>query len=80
MPAPDLLQRDFTAEVPNQKWCGDFKQADTDAGPVYLASVEDLFSRRMLGFATSDRYPPPRSSSPPRRTWPSPPEAATSRA
>jgi len=56
-PAPDLIQRDFTAEAPNQKWCGDFKQADTDQGPVYLASVEDLFSRRMLGFATSERYP-----------------------
>jgi len=56
-PAPDLIQRDFTAEAPNQKWCGDFKQADTDQGPVYLASVEDPFSRRILAFATSERYP-----------------------
>lgn len=57
VPAPDLLQRDFTAAAPDQKWVGDFKQADTDAGPVFLASVEDLYSRRMLGFATSDRHP-----------------------
>jgi len=56
-PAPDLLGRDFTAEDPNQKWCGDFKQIDTDEGPCYLATVEDLFSRRMLGFALSDDYP-----------------------
>ena len=53
----DLLKRDFTAEAPDQKWCGDFKQVHTDAGPVFLATVEDLFSRRMLGFAQSDSYP-----------------------
>ena len=42
---PDLLRRDFTAERPDQKWVGDFKQIDTGEGPVYLATVEDLFSR-----------------------------------
>ena len=56
-PAPDLLGRDFSAERPDQKWCGDFKQAPTGEGPVFLASVEDLYSRRMLGFATSERHP-----------------------
>ncbi len=56
-PAPDLLGRDFTAERPDQKWCGDFKRVPTDEGSVFLASVEDLYSRRMLGFATSDRHP-----------------------
>ncbi|MXX23520.1 MAG: IS3 family transposase [Acidimicrobiaceae bacterium] len=56
-PAPDLLQRDFTAQAPDQKWCGDFKQVPTGEGPVFLATVEDLYSRRMLVFATSDRYP-----------------------
>ena len=56
-PVPDLLGRDFTAERPDQKWCGDFKQVDTDEGPVFLATVEDLYSRRMLGYATSDTYP-----------------------
>ena len=56
-PIPDLLERDFSAERVNQKWAGDFKQVDTEQGPVFLATVEDLFSRRMLGFAQSDRHP-----------------------
>ena len=56
-PAPDLVGRDFSAPAPNRRWCGDFKQIDTDEGPCYLASVEDLFSRRMLGFALSEGYP-----------------------
>ncbi len=56
-PAPDLLKRDFSAERADQKWCGDFKQVNTAEGPVFLATVEDLYSRRMLGFATSERHP-----------------------
>ena len=56
-PVPDLLRRDFTADGVNEKWVGDFKQIDTGEGPVFLATVEDLFSRRMLGFAQSDRHP-----------------------
>lgn len=51
---PDLVCRDFSAPAPNTKWCGDVKQIDTLEGPLYLASVEDLFSRRMLGFAMSE--------------------------
>ena len=53
----DLLGRDFRSEGFNQKWCGDFKQVPTAEGPVFLATVEDLYSRRMIGFATSDRHP-----------------------
>ena len=56
-PVPDLLRRDFTAGRVNEKWVGDFKQVDTAEEPVFLATVEDLFSRRMLGFAQSDRHP-----------------------
>ena len=56
-PVPDLLRRDFTAGGVGEKWVGDFKQVDTGEGPVFLATVEDLFSRRMLGFAQSDRHP-----------------------
>ena len=56
-PVPDLLRRDFTAERPDQKWVGDFKQVDTAEGPVFLAAVEDLYSRRVLGYATSLRHP-----------------------
>lgn len=54
---PDLLGRDFTASKPDEKWCGDFKQINTAEGPTFLASVEDLFSRRMVGFALCDDYP-----------------------
>ena len=56
-PVSDLLRRDFTAQGPDHKWVGDFKQIDTDEGPVFLATVEDLYSRRMLGFAQSDSHP-----------------------
>ncbi|WP_419925089.1 IS3 family transposase [Candidatus Poriferisocius sp.] len=53
----DLLGRDFSATEINQKWCGDFKEVKTAEGPVFLATVEDLWSRRMVGFATSNDYP-----------------------
>jgi transposase InsO family protein len=55
--APDLVGRDYSALAPTVKWCGDFKQIDTDEGPLYLGSVEDFYSRRLLGFAMSERYP-----------------------
>ena len=54
-PVPDLLRRDFTAGGVDEKWVGDFKQVNAGEGPVFLATVE--FSRRMLGFAQSDRHP-----------------------
>jgi antitoxin component of MazEF toxin-antitoxin module len=54
--APDLLGRDFTAPAPNRKGCGDLTEIPTGDGKLYLAAVEDLFSRRLLGFAMSDRH------------------------
>jgi transposase InsO family protein len=54
--APDLLNRDFTAPAPDVKWCGDLTEIPTGEGKLYLAAVEDLFSRRLLGFAMSDRH------------------------
>ena len=53
----DLLRRDFSASGINQKQFGDFKEVKTAEGPVFLATVLDLCSRRMVGFATSDDYP-----------------------
>jgi putative transposase len=47
--ARDLVRRKFTAVAPDVLWCGDVTQIDTDEGPLYLATTEDLFSRRMLG-------------------------------
>ena len=55
--AEDLLRRDFGAKAINQKWCGDFKEVKTAQGPVFAATVLDLCSRRIVGFATSDHYP-----------------------
>ena len=53
----DLLCRDFSADGVNQKQFGDFKEVKTAEGPVFSATVLDLCSRRMVGFATSDYYP-----------------------
>jgi putative transposase len=52
-PFPDLVKRDFTAPAPNVKWCGDITEVPTDEGKLYLATALDLFSRRLLGYATS---------------------------
>lgn len=49
----DLLHRDFTADAPNCKWVGDMTEIPTAAGKLYLATVIDLYSRRLLGAATS---------------------------
>lgn len=51
---PDLLHRDFSAPAPNVKWCGDMTEIPTEEGKLFLASVLDLHSRRLLGCATSD--------------------------
>jgi transposase InsO family protein len=45
---PDLLRRDFTAPAPNRKWCGDITEIPTGEGKLYLATVLDLYSRRLL--------------------------------
>ena len=53
--APNLLQQDFTASRPNQKWVGDITYIWTREGWVYLAVILDLFSRRVVGWAVSNR-------------------------
>jgi putative transposase len=54
VPFPDLVCRDFSAPAPDVKWCGDMTEIPTLEGKLYLATVEDLFSRRLLGFAMSE--------------------------
>jgi len=49
---PDLVKRDFTADSPNSKWVGDMTEIPTAAGKLYLATVIDLFSRKLLGAAS----------------------------
>jgi putative transposase len=53
--APNLLQQDFTATAPNEKWVGDITYLWTDEGWLYLAVVIDLFSRSVIGWAMSER-------------------------
>ncbi len=52
--ADNLLQRDFTAAVPNQVWVTDVTAVWTLVGWVYLAAIIDLFSRRVVGWAMSE--------------------------
>ncbi len=53
---PDLLRRDFNADRPNSHWVGDMTEIPTTAGKLYLATVIDLYSRRLLG-ATTRAHP-----------------------
>lgn len=53
---PDLVGRDFTADAINQKWCGDLTEIPTEQGKLYLASVLDLGSRRVPGFALGEHH------------------------
>ena len=53
--APNLVAQDFTADGPDRKWGADISYIWTAEGWLYLAVVLDLFSRRVVGWATSDR-------------------------
>jgi len=53
--APNLLDQDFSAIGPNQKWAGDISYIWTNEGWLYLAVVIDLYSRRVIGWAVSNR-------------------------
>jgi putative transposase len=50
-PAADLLNRDFTAQGPDERWVADITYVPTWAGFLYLAVVLDVFSRRVVGWA-----------------------------
>lgn len=51
--APNLLQRDFSASAPNQKWVGDILGVWTEEGWLFLAALLDTFARRIVGWAMS---------------------------
>ena len=53
--APNLLSQDFTASRANEKWVGDITYLWTDEGWLYLATVLDLYSRKVVGWAMSER-------------------------
>jgi putative transposase len=52
--AENVLNREFTAELPNQKWTVDITYIPTDQGWLYLAGVMDLFSRKIVGWSMAD--------------------------
>ncbi|MGH3503070.1 MAG: IS3 family transposase [Nocardioidaceae bacterium] len=54
--APDLVGRDFHADKPDQKWFGDGTEIGTGEGTLYLDSVLDIGSRRVVGFTVADHH------------------------
>jgi putative transposase len=53
--APNLLERNFQAEAPDQVWAADITYIPTDDGWLYLSVVMDLYSRRLVGWALKAR-------------------------
>jgi len=53
--APNILNQDFTADRPNKKWVGDITYIPTDEGFLYLAGIEDLFQRKVVGWSLGSR-------------------------
>jgi putative transposase len=54
-PAPDLVNRNFNSDAPDRLWVADLCRIPTGEGPLWLASVRDAFSRRIVGWKASDR-------------------------
>ncbi|MCA1854077.1 MAG: IS3 family transposase [Beggiatoa sp.] len=52
--APDLIGQDFTAEAPDTRWCGDITYVKTVDGWAHTATVIDLHSRKVVGYAIAD--------------------------
>ena len=57
--ARDLVRRNFDAVAPDVLWCGDMTEIETVEGKVWCASVIDLFSRRLLGYAIGPHHDAP---------------------
>jgi putative transposase len=53
--APNLLEQNFTADAPDQKWVSDITYIWTEEGWLYLAVVLELYSRRVIGWAIGER-------------------------
>ena len=54
-PAPDLLERDFTATAPDERWVGDITEFATGDGKLYLAAIVDLCDRSVVGWSMRER-------------------------
>ena len=55
-PAPDLIRRDFASNRPGVRLVGDITQIDTWEGPVFLATVIDLYNREVIGWAMAEHH------------------------
>lgn len=53
--APNLLDQDFSTTKPNEKWVGDITYIGTDEGWLYLAAVEDLYDKQIVGWSLNTR-------------------------
>ncbi|ADU66719.1 Integrase catalytic region [Desulfurispirillum indicum S5] len=53
--APNILNQEFTASAPNQAWLTDITYVPTDEGWLYLAGHKDLYSKKLVGYAMSER-------------------------
>ena len=54
IPAPNLLNQDFSSPAPDRKWVSDITYIATAEGWLYLAAILDLFSRRVVGWAMDE--------------------------
>jgi putative transposase len=55
VPAPDLLQRDFTASAPNLRWVADISEFRCWDGKLYLAGIRDLHDHTLVGWSMGER-------------------------
>lgn len=53
-PSPNILARDFEASGVNQKWCSDITYVPTLEGWLYVATIKDLYSKRIVGWAMAE--------------------------
>ncbi len=55
----DLVNRDFTADAPNQLWLTDITEHHTDEGKLYLCAIKDVYSNRIVGYSidSTDEVP-----------------------
>jgi putative transposase len=52
--APDLVRRDFSSAAPDRLWVADITDLPTGEGPLHLAAIVDVFSRRVVGWSMAD--------------------------
>ena len=51
----DLVNRDFSAEAPNELWLGDITEHRTREGKLYVCAIKDVFSNRIVGYSIDSR-------------------------